>query len=287
MQLSRRFTLLASRLVTRSERYSAQTSRLVATETTSDTGATTQPRMRADPSSNDEIDAADEALPELEPPHRYSRWINKKTQRVIGGETDCETIERYRRSNQSLPRLEGQVVKARVLAVDQHRVVIDPGVSATQTFFKTELQNVPIYDKEGKRLGIPEDFRVGDVLHVKIDMLRTPFGETQLSLGGKLSQDEQVDRVLAELQSALVSKKHIMGRILNPVNRGYAVGIGGLVCFCPVTQCLYETAQRLGVLQPFTVSQIRMESRNVVVYDAAKMDAVAFRNTWGRSSNGW
>lgn len=39
------------------------------------------------------------------------------------------------------------MVKARVLAVDQYCVVIDPGHLATQTFFKSELQDVPIYDE--------------------------------------------------------------------------------------------------------------------------------------------
>lgn len=39
------------------------------------------------------------------------------------------------------------MVKARVLAVDQYTVVIDPGHLATQTFFKSELQDVPIYDE--------------------------------------------------------------------------------------------------------------------------------------------
>lgn len=285
MLFSRQITSLTSRFLTHSARFSALTSQHVATETSSGADATTQASMRAEPSGNGEVDIADEALPLTGEPQRYSRWINQTTQQVIGGSSDCETTERFRRANQSLPRLEGQVVKARVLAVDQYTVVIDPGHLATQTFFKSELQNVPIYDEAGTRLGIPEEFQTGDILHVKIDMLSTPFGDMQLSLGGKLSQEEQVDRVLSELERAVISKKHIMGRILNSVNRGYAVGIGGLVCFCPITQCLFETAQRVGVLQPFIVAQIKLETRNVVIYDAAKMDANTFRgpSTWSRA----
>ena len=49
-----------------------------------------------------------------------------------------------------------------------------------------------------------------------------------------------MELVLQELKKALVERTTVMGRILNPVNKGYAVGIGGLVCFLPVTQCLYE-----------------------------------------------
>lgn len=44
-----------------------------------------------------------------------------------------------------------------------------------------------LLSQDGTRLGIPEEFQVGDILHVKIDMLTTPFGDMQLSLGGKVS----------------------------------------------------------------------------------------------------
>lgn len=109
MQLSRRISSLTSRFMTQSVRFSAQTSQHVATETSSGADATTQASMRADPSGNDEVDAADEAVPSDGYSHRHSRWINQTTQEVIGGSTDCETTERFRRANQSLPRLEGQV----------------------------------------------------------------------------------------------------------------------------------------------------------------------------------
>jgi len=39
-----------------------------------------------------------------------------------------------------------------------------------------------------------------------------------------------------------------MGRILNSVNRGYAVGIGGLVAFLPITQCLYQVCWHLRLI---------------------------------------
>lgn len=109
MQLSRRITSLTSRFVTHSARFSAHASQHAATETSSGTDETTQPSMRDDPSGNDEIDVTDEALTSNGQPHRYSRWINQTTQGVIGGSSNCETTERFRRANQSLPRLEGQV----------------------------------------------------------------------------------------------------------------------------------------------------------------------------------
>lgn len=41
--------------------------------------------------------------------------------------------------------------------------------------------------ESGKELGIPEDYRTGDILHVRIDALETPFGDMQLNMGVRVS----------------------------------------------------------------------------------------------------
>ena len=64
-----------------------------------------------------------------------------------------------------------------------------------------------------------------------------------------MSEREQIDAVLEEMQRAQESNASVMGRILNPVNRGYAVGVAGLVCFLPVTQCMFQ------VLSPIFVAE--------------------------------
>ena len=81
------------------------------------------------------------------------------------------------------------------------------------------------------------------------------------------------------------------GRILNPVSRGYAVGLGGVVGFLPMSQCLVRTAQRVGVLQPFIVSDVgrHMGMRgtlqpNVIVIDAEKLREVTCHNDLAASS---
>lgn len=56
----------------------------------------------------------------------------------------------------------------------------------------------------------------------------------------QMSVQEQTDVILARLRRAMESKTPVMGRILNAVNRGYSVGIAGLVCFLPITQCMYQ-----------------------------------------------
>lgn len=77
-------------------------------------------------------------------------------------------------------------MKARIAAVDKHTVLLNPGYKHMQRFFKSELNGVPIFSETGERLGVPEQLQVGDILHVRIDALETPFKDMQLSLGGKV-----------------------------------------------------------------------------------------------------
>jgi len=207
---------------------------------------------------------------EMGPSVRDLEWASSDGSAFIGGVCEDPAMEDFRRDNQSLPGLQGQVLKAIVIAVDENQIEIDPGYKYTQRLFKSELQNVPIYDEDGTRLGIPKEFEVGDIIHVKVDMLETPFNDMQLSLAGQLSEQDQVQAVMDRLQLAQDTDTPVMGRILNTVNRGYAVGIAGVVCFCPVTQCLLETSQRIGVLQPFKVLKMKPGDRSVTVYDAKK-----------------
>ena len=41
----------------------------------------------------------------------------------------------------------------------------------------------------------------------------------------------------------------VLGRVLNQLSGGYAVGVAGLVCFLPAMACHPSTASRIGQLQ--------------------------------------
>ena len=55
-----------------------------------------------------------------------------------------------------------------------------------------------------------------------------------------MNVQEQTEVILARLRQAMATQTPVMGRILNAVNRGYSVGVAGLVCFLPITQCLFQ-----------------------------------------------
>jgi ribosomal protein S1 len=203
------------------------------------------------------------------------------------------SLHAFRLHNSSLPYLQGQVVKGRVLSVSKHSVLIDPGYKQPQRFFKEELRDTQVVGEDGVvRAGV-ESMRVGDTINFVIEDLETPFGEMLLNVK-KVSYDQKRRYVWEELKKHMQEQRPVMGRILNPVNRGYAVGIGGLVCFCPFSDCSPKAAARVGklvvqymqynyflgcclvgltfgclgqvgVLQPFRIQSMKEEKRNVVV----------------------
>ncbi len=48
-----------------------------------------------------------------------------------------------------------------------------------------------------------------------------------------MKQAEQVAMVMARLDRAHKGGTPVQGRVLNPVNAGFAVGVAGIVCFLP------------------------------------------------------
>ena len=109
----------------------------------------------------------------------------------------------------------------------------------------------------------PNDIHVGDVLHVTLETTETPFGDPAVSLNMPRGAGRH-QAAVNELRTAFEEQQPVMGRILNPLNGGYAVGVGGIVAFCPFRNCSLSTASRVGVLQPFYVTAFREDPLNMV-----------------------
>ena len=73
------------------------------------------------------------------------------------------------------------------------------------------------------------------------------------------------DAVWKELQTAFETKRPVPGRILNPVNKGYAVGIAGIVAFLPESFAPSRRVGQTGVLQWFEIVNLGAKSNNVLV----------------------
>ena len=120
----------------------------------------------------------------------------------------------------------------------------------------------------------PNDIHVGDVLHVTLETTETPFGDPSVIVDPPRNPDH-FNIAKDELKSALEQGYPVMGRILNSLIGGYAVGVGGIVGFCPFRHCTLPVASRLGVLQPFYVIALRDTPFNLVLRDANMTDSEA------------
>lgn len=186
--------------------------------------------------------------------------------------SESEVDKEIRAHNSSIYDLKGQVIIGKVAAVGQKEVLVDLGWKDYQPFFKKELSMSQVYRKDtvsGTRAleGTKKDFRPGDELRFRIEELGTPHGEIFVSTQ-KMRADIRKRLVWEELVAAFRKEQLVTGRVLNPINSGYAVGIAGFVAFCPLNRITPTVARRIGVLQPFHILMISKEvGANLVVAD--------------------
>ena len=101
---------------------------------------------------------------------------------------------------------------------------------------------------------------------------------------GQTRQNVSPDAIWEQLAEAHKAGIPVKGRVLNELRGGYAVGLSGLVAFCPFTRCSVLTASRIGILQPFKIDRMTEERRNIVVADY-RMELVADQRQqrWNRT----
>jgi len=94
----------------------------------------------------------------------------------------------------------------------------------------------------------------------------SPEGDMLVS-GQQAAVRKRVRTVWKELQTCMKEGKTVKGRVLNSVSGGFAVGVGGLVCFVPLSGMSSSTARHIGELQDFRVVQMTLSRSNVVLED--------------------
>lgn len=171
-------------------------------------------------------------------------------------------LELFRRSNSAYPALRDAQVVGHVVRVARSGFVdVDVGFRSPQTIPATELGSTP-----------PS---VGDKHTFVVQSLETPLGEMELDTATRDSH-RQVEAVWDEIMRAHKLMMPVKGRILNAVNSGFAVGIGGFVAFLPGSRVSGGQVQ-VGTLQDFKIMSLVEETRNVVVScteDGRELDTV-------------
>lgn len=148
-------------------------------------------------------------------------------------------------------------------------LVIETGWRSYVKFFKSEMNisQVVSCDDNSPRMS-NTDFRVGDVMNFRIEEFSvSPYGNMVLG-SGEAGPEQRKELVWEELEKCQNEGREVMGRVLNSVNGGYAVGIAGWVTFCPFSAISVTTAGRIGVLQPFVINRMSRQKGNIVVREA-------------------
>ncbi|KFM26258.1 30S ribosomal protein S1 [Auxenochlorella protothecoides] len=150
----------------------------------------------------------------------------------------------FRLHNSSM-KLEGSIIRARVVSVDRQRLLVDTGLRMASL--------------------APADVTPDSIVY--LEYVETPEGGPLVS-GQAAAGQRRLASVWAELEARFREGRTVRGRVLNALHGGFAVGVGGLVAFLPAHAASWATQQRTGELREFRIRSMNAARRNVVVVDA-------------------
>ncbi|KAL6777304.1 MRPS1 [Auxenochlorella protothecoides x Auxenochlorella symbiontica] len=171
----------------------------------------------------------------------------------------------FRLHNSSM-KLEGSIIRARVVSVDRQRLLVDTGLRMASLAPADVTPDSIVVRAPGPRAS-PAVVLPGDVLQVYLEYVETPEGGPLVS-GQAAAGQRRLASVWAELEARFREGRTVRGRVLNALHGGFAVGVGGLVAFLPAHAASWATQQRTGELREFRIRSMNAARRNVVVVDA-------------------
>jgi small subunit ribosomal protein S1 len=151
-------------------------------------------------------------------------------------------------------RLEGSVVKGRIIAIDGDEAIVDVGLKAEG---RVSL-------KEFSTAGQAPEINVGDQVDIYVERFENKNGEAVLSRD-KARREESWNR----LESAFTAEQKVEGHIFGRVKGGFAVDLGGAVAFLPGSQVdirpVREVGHLVGKPEPFLILKMDRRRGNIVV----------------------
>lgn len=166
-------------------------------------------------------------------------------------------VETFRQLIDEIPgasgAIEGKVVKGRILSIEKDNVLIDIG--------QTEGR-VPL--REFVRPGQNIEVKSGDVVEVYLERLEDRYGEAILSR--EKAKREEVWQVF---EQAFAEARQVEGAIVERVNGGFKVDLGGIIAFLPKShidaKSMGEQNQLFNVNQMFAILNMDRQRGNIVV----------------------
>ncbi len=161
-------------------------------------------------------------------------------------------------SFESNPLNEGEVVKGKVIAVENDLVIIDVGL-------KTEGR-VPLREffPKGQNADDAAAINVGDEVEVYLERIENALGEAVLSREKARREESWV-----LLEKSYEANEKVEGVIFGRVKGGFTVDLNGAVAFLPGSQVdirpVRDIAPLMNIPQPFQILKMDRRRGNIVV----------------------
>ncbi len=158
-------------------------------------------------------------------------------------------------------KFEGNVVKGKIIEVQEDAVIIDVGLKSEGRVNLREF-STPGQDPE---------IRVGDIVEVYVDRMENREGETVLS-----REKARREEVWIDLEKASNKGERVTGVIFGRVKGGFTVDLGGAVAFLPGSQVdirpVRDVTPLMGTPQPFQILKMDRQRGNIVVSRRAVLE---------------
>ncbi len=158
-------------------------------------------------------------------------------------------------------RLVGQVVKGRVLSIENDFVIVDVGL-------KSEGR---IALREFSMGGVAAELKIGDTVEVFLERMEGRDGEAMLSRE-KAKREES----WGVLQQSFDKGAHVTGIISGRVKGGFTVDLSGAMAFLPGSQVdirpVRDITPLMGTPQPFQILKMDRARGNIVVSRRAVLE---------------
>jgi len=158
-------------------------------------------------------------------------------------------------------RLEGQVIKGKVLSIENDFVLVDVGL-------KSEGR---IALREFTMGGVAAELKAGDTVEVFLERMEDRNGEAMLSRE-KAKREES----WTVLQESFDKGAHVTGTIDGRVKGGFTVNLNGAMAFLPGSQVdirpVKDITPLMGTPQPFQILKMDRTRGNIVVSRRAVLE---------------
>nr|AGH24350.1 ribosomal protein S1 [Reclinomonas americana ATCC 50283] len=158
------------------------------------------------------------------------------------------------------PKLEGSFIEGVVVSKQKHLVTLYTGLKTTTQFLDKELKSFVNKNQE-----VTDS--IGQKTQLYIHNIENPDGETVFNLN---FYNQQTKALIA--WDRVHRLKYVKGIVLNTVNGGFSIGIGGVVAFLPKSRAKLPTTGKKEYLlslmnnyHVYKIIKVNHDRRNIIV----------------------